>query len=278
MKKEITSKSIAKVPLSKLLKRFASSNVIENIEKEYKTSSPKDIPTKLIDDNNFIRKAKISDAVLLRDFSFIKEKGIKTPLIIRSKNDHYEIVLGRKRLLAAKKFKLPSVPCVLIEVGDEETLLLMGSEMRDSINRNMVEFSLVCNKLQEKFGYSQKDLALFTHQSRAQITNIIRLLALPENVLADVSSGKLSFGHAKAIITLPEEVIEGLVRRIYEEKLSVREVEKIIFEYKHQVNYFNDEENISKKYHCTTNILRKRVVLSFDSEEDQKTFIKKLLK
>lgn len=276
MKSEKDKRPIVRVPLAKLLKRFSNENVIQNMEKEYQTSSPKNIATNLIDDNAFIRKAKINEAKLIKDFSDLPQKGIKSPLIIRAKKSHYEIVLGRRRLIAAKKFNLPSVPCVLIEAGDEETLLLMVADMRDSIARNMVEFSMVCNLLKEKFGYSQSDLAALTHQSRAQITNIMRLLTLPDNVLGDVSLGKLSFGHAKAIITLPDQFILDLVARIYKEKLSVHDTEKIIFEHKHGLDYSVEETRISDKYRCKTNILRKRIILSFESEEDQKAFIKKI--
>ncbi|MDY0177922.1 MAG: ParB/RepB/Spo0J family partition protein [Bacilli bacterium] len=276
MKNDKDKKPIVRVPLSKLLKRFSNENVIQSMEKKYQTSSPKNIATNLIDDNAFIRKAKINEAKLLKDFSDLPQKGIKSPLIIRTKKSHYEIVLGRRRLLAAKKFNLPSVPCVLIDVGDEEALLLMVADMRDSITRNMVEFSMVCNLLKEKFGYSQNDLAVLTHQSRAQITNIMRLLNLPDSVLIDVSIGKLSFGHAKAIITLPDQLILDLVSRIYKEKLSVHNTEKIIFEYKHGVDYSIEEKRISDAYRCKTNILRKRIILSFESEEDQKKFIKKI--
>lgn len=276
MKKDTNDNTIVRVPLSKLLKRFSNTNVIANMEKEYQTISPRNIPTNLIDDNSFIRKAKINESKLLNDFSYLAEKGLKSPLIIRAKKDHYEIVLGRRRLLASKKFNLPSVPCVLIDAGDEETLLLMAADMRDSITRNMVEVSMICNLLKDKFGYSQKNIADFMHQSRAQITNIMRLLTLPDGVLIDVSTGKLSFGHAKAIITLPDQIISEIVAKIYREKLSVRDTEKIIFEYKHGIDYSQEEMRIGQRYNCKVNILKKRVVLSFDSEETQKNFIKKI--
>lgn len=277
MKKDTNNKkTIVKVPLSKLLKRFSNTNVIANMEKEYQTATPRYISTNLIDDNGFIRKAKVNEEKLIKDFAHLAEKGLKSPLIIRAKKDHYEIILGRRRLLASKKFNLPSVPCVLIDVGDEEVLLLLASDMRDSINRNMVELSLVCNTLKERFNYSQRDIAILMHQSRAQITNIMRILNLPDQVLNDVSIGKLSFGHAKAIITLPDQFITEIVQRIYKDALSVRDTEKIIFEHKHGINYLPEENRIDKKYNCTTNILRKRIVLSFETEEDQEKFLKKI--
>lgn len=276
MKKDNDQSPIVRIPFDKLLKHFSSENVIGNIEKEYQTSTPKNISTNLIDDNVFIRKAKVNESKLLKDFSHLPQSGVQSPLIIRAKKDHYEIILGRRRLLAAKKLNVPVVPCVLIDVGDEETLLLMAADLRDSITRNMVEFSIVCNLLKDKFGYSQKDLAGLMHQSRAQITNIMRLSTLPDTVLNDISTGKLSFGHAKALITLPDQIINELVARIYREKLSVRDTEKFIYEYKHGIDYSKDEERLSEKYNCKANILRKRIVLSFESEEEQKAFIKKI--
>lgn len=268
---------IVDIPLSRLLKRFSNTDVIVNMEKEYRTSKPHFISPKLIDDNKYVKKAKLNVDEICEALITIKDKGLNSPLIVRQKKDYFEIIIGRKRLIAAKKFKIETVPCVVIDVSDEEMLVMLAADIRDSNYSNMVELSMVCNRLTKTYHYSQKDLARLLHQSRSQMTNIIRLMNLPDSVLEDISMGKLSFGHAKALITLPDEFILEMVNKIYENKLSVRETEKLIQEYKNGPENKKVEEKLSKTFSCQTNILKKSVKFTFETEEEKTKFINRLI-
>lgn len=265
------------ISLSKLLKRFANTDVIANMEKEYRQIKPLFISPKLIDDNGYLKKVKLNEQLICDSLISIKEKGLNTPLIIRPKKDHYEIVLGRKRLIAAKKFKLESVPCAIINVDDEEMLVMLAADIRDSNYSNMVELSIVCNRLTKDYKYTQKDIAKLLHQSRSQITNIIRLFNLPETVLADVSLGKLSFGHAKCLLTLPDEVINDTVAEIYKHNLSVRSTEKMIYDFKNHTNYKKTEQYLRDFVNADVNISKNGIKFSFKTEQDKNQFIKQII-
>lgn len=276
MKKE--NKKLLKSNLSSLVKKFSKSDVISDMEKEYQTASAKLFKVEVIDDNSYLKKAKISDSIISAISDSIKENGLKSPLILRVKKDHYEIVLGRKRLLASKYGKLQLVPAVVINLNDEEMLLMLLADNRDQRNPNVIETAFLCNELVTQFKYTRQTLADITHQSRSQITNIMRLLNLPDSIIRDISVGKLSYGHAKAIASLPESVVLEVVGEIYSKHLSVRQIEQIVGKYKSSFGVFSDEENaLGIKYHSSTNIKKRSVVFSFSNEEDKRIFINNLL-
>ena len=122
---------------------------------------------------------------------------------------------------------------------------------------------------------TKETLGEVSHQSRPQITNIMRLLNLPSTVIEDIELGKLSYGHAKSLITLTEDEILNLVPRIYQEKLSVRDVENIVKNSRY--NESTDSLYLSKEYKSKRVDVRKHsVTFNFDSEEEVKKFIDKL--
>lgn len=276
MKKE--NEKLLKSNLSSLVKKFSKSDVISDMEKEYQTASAKLFKVELIDDNNYLKKAKISDSIISAISDSIKETGLKSPLILRAKKDHYELVLGRKRLLASKYGKLGLVPAVVISLNDEEMLLMLLADNRDQRNPNVIETALLCNELVTQFKYTRQTLADITHQSRSQITNIMRLLNLPDSIIRDISVGKLSYGHAKAVASLPESVVLEVVSEVYSKHLSVRQIELIVGRYKSSFGIASDEENaLSSKYHSLANIKKRSVVFSFSNEEDKRLFVNTLL-
>ena len=232
----MSNNKIINQDLKELVKKFAKSDVIREMEKEYKSNSVKEIESKLIDDNLFLKKAKLSDTLLKSIGESLKKNGFRTPLIVRSKKDHYEIVLGRKRLLAAKLAKISPIPCIVLDVSDEDLLFTLLSDINDHKERNIVEMALVLEKIIKDYNYSQNSVATLIHISRPQVTNIVRLLTLPDSVLSDLSTGKLTYGHAKALVALPEDVMQDLLKRIYSDNLSVHDIEKLVYAYKHDVN------------------------------------------
>ncbi len=263
--------------LKELVKKFAKSDVIRDMEKEYQSNSIKDIETKLIDDNAFLKKAKLSETLLKSIGETLKKNGFRTPLIVRGKKDHYEIVLGRKRLLAAKMFKISPIPCIVLNVSDEDLLFTLLSDINDHKERNIVEMALVLDKIIKEYNYSQNNLATLIHISRPQVTNIVRLLTLPEPVLNDLSSGRLTYGHAKALVALPESIMQDLLKRIYADNLSVHDVEKLVYAYKHDVNDEKFKKKIDSKYHCDSSYARLQVTFKFNSENERDKFLAELL-
>lgn len=272
-------KRILKSNLTDLVKKFSKNDVIAEMEKEYQSLAAKRIPLSLIDDNAFVKKVLFSAATITRFAEGIAEKGLYNPLLVRPKGSHYELILGRKRYFGAKKAGLHDVPCVIRGAGDEETLLTLLADTRDQREGNVVEMALLYSALSSRFNYSQATLANLSHQSRSQVTNIMRLLKLPDHVLTEISQGTLSYGHARAIASLSEEEIESIVEKIHENSLSVRETEQLAKEYSSSLP--SPLPSISSEIKSKTgakNVLIKRasIVLEFSSEEDKNSFIERI--
>lgn len=214
--------------LSSLIKKFARNDIVAEMEKEFMSSGGKMLPLRLIDDNAFVKRAKNDTETIQRFASGIKEKGLWNPLVVRPIGHHYEVIFGRKRYYASKMAGLIEVPCVIKSADDQETLLMLLADIRDQRESNVLEMALVYRALNDKFGYDQATLADLSHCSRSQVTNIMRLLHLPDSVLDDLSSGKLAYGHCRALVCLSEEEALRMTRIIKTKGLSVRQTEAMI--------------------------------------------------
>lgn len=272
-----TNKLIKKNQLSKLVNRFSKSYVIEEMEKNLRQAKSTELLVTNIDDNSIIKSAIIPNDALKNIADSINKNGLTNPLIVRPKKNYYEIVFGRKRLLAMKKYKIYKAPARIINVSDEEMLFMLLADNREQRDANIIETALVLKELSEKYNYNQTTLAELAHQSRSQITNILRLLNLPKWIIDDISVGKLTYGHAKAIASLPETSIEELVNRIYEEKLSVREIENLAKK-KHAKGNQDTSSILLKKYKCEVDNKDKSLVISFTSNKEKEKFLKEISK
>jgi ParB family chromosome partitioning protein len=274
------SKKTAKLSpsLKELIKKFSKNDVIEEMEKEYQSVAAKKLPLVSIDDNSFVKRLEIPQEIIERMAKGISEKGLWNPLIVRPSGSHYELILGRKRYLGAKAAALREVPCVIAEVSDEETLLMLLADTRDQREGNIVEMAILYQELSERFGYSQATLAEISHQSRSQVTNTMRILHLPDHIVREISLGELSYGHAKAIASLSDEEIEEVVKLIHEEKLSVRQTEELAKQYSKMPQVEDSEANLLRKQYGASLVAIKKssVVFSFDNEEAKETFLAKL--
>lgn len=271
-----TNRIIRKNQLSKLVNRFSKSYVIEEMERTLRQAKGSDLLVSNIDDNAIIKSAIIPNETLKDVAASINKSGLTNPLIVRPKKDYYEIIFGRKRLLACKKYKIDKVPARIINVNDEEMLLMLLADNREQKNANIIENALVLKELSDKYNYNQKTLADIAHQSRSQITNILRLLNLPKHIIDDISIGKLSYGHAKAIASLPEDKINELANKIYNEKLSVRQIEEIA---KNQHNNHKENKDILlKKYKAKIKTHDKSITISFSNNEERNKFLEEIKK
>ncbi len=160
----------------------------------------------------------------------IKEIGVIQPLIVRSKdNDRYEIVAGERRWRAAKMAGFSSVPVVVREVSDAESLEIALIENLQRENLNPLDTAQGYETLIQKFAYTHENLALRIGKDRSNITNHLRLLKLPDSIKDDLRNERLSMGHARTLLAvdhLPTQL--NLSRRIVRRKLTVRELERII--------------------------------------------------
>lgn len=158
----------------------------------------------------------------------IREKGIIQPLIVRpspKSSGSFEIVAGERRWRAAQMAKLHDVPVLVRDFDDTEVLEVAIIENVQRADLNPVEEATGYNQLMEKFGHTQERLATALGKSRSHIANSVRLLTLPQEVQSYLKDGKLSAGHARALITAEDPV--SLAKQIIKKGLSVREAEKL---------------------------------------------------
>lgn len=163
----------------------------------------------------------------------IREKGVIQPLIVTSNgaDDVYELVAGERRLRASKLAGLSHVPVVLIDIENEDSLLELA--LIENVQRtdlNPIEEAEAYRKLIEKFGYTQEETAKRVGKQRVTVTNILRLLKLPDSVRKDISAGLLSEGHGRALVRLVDNPlkIQEIRDLVIRNGLSVRQTEKII--------------------------------------------------
>src|SRR5215217_3560373 len=157
----------------------------------------------------------------------IREKGVMSPLLVRPTDDPniFELIAGERRWRAAQKAGLHEVPVIVREVDDKEALELAIIENVQRADLNPLEEAMGYGQLIEQFEYTQQDLAQVIGKSRSHVANTLRLLRLPEDVRSMVSSGTLTAGHARTLITAEDPA--NLARQIVSGGLSVREAEAL---------------------------------------------------
>ena len=160
----------------------------------------------------------------------IKERGIIQPIIVRRQSDKYEIVAGERRWQAAQNAGLHEIPVVEIQADDLKSLefAIVENVQRDDLNS--IEEANGYKRLIDEFQYDQEKVAKFIGKSRTHITNCLRLLSLPIEVIKLIEEKKLSQGHAKVLVGL--ENSNQIAKKIIEKKLSVRQAENLVRIYK----------------------------------------------
>ena len=188
-----------------------------------------DIPLDKIEHNPYQPRTEFHEDKLKDLVSSIKQKGIIQPLVVRKKGDKYEIVVGERRFLAAKKLKLQTIPAILRKVDDEESLELAIIENIQRSNLNPIEEARAYEQLMSKYSLTQEAVAEKVGKSRESVANMLRLLKLSVEIQKFVLDEKISMGHARALLSLKtSDKQRDFARRIIAQHLSVRDVEKLI--------------------------------------------------
>ena len=179
---------------------------------------------------NKYQPRKIFDEDNLNDLTnSIKERGILQPIIVRKSNDDkskFEIIAGERRWLAAQKAGLHNVPVVITEVDDLKSLEFAIVENVQRHDLNPLEEAQGYRRLIDEFNYDQEKVSKFIGKSRSHITNSLRLLTLPLEVIKLIETQKLTAGHAKILVGL--ENSSFVASKIVEKKLSVRQAESFV--------------------------------------------------
>ena len=159
----------------------------------------------------------------------IKERGIIQPIIVRESkvdDNKFEIVAGERRWLAAQNAGLHEVPIVVVDVDDLKSLEFAIVENVQRHDLNPVEEAQGYQRLIDEFGYDQEKVSKFIGKNRTHITNCLRILSLPKEVIGLIQDGKLTQGHAKVLVGLENSYL--IARKIIDKKLSVRQAENLI--------------------------------------------------
>ena len=179
---------------------------------------------------NKYQPRKIFDEASLEDLTnSIKERGMIQPIIVRNSNDDkskFEIIAGERRWLAAQRAGLHNVPVVITEADDLKSLEFAIVENVQRHDLNPLEEAQGYKRLIDEFSYDQEKVSKFIGKSRSHITNSLRLLTLPDDVIKLIETQKLTAGHAKILVGL--ENASFVASKIIEKKLSVRQAENFV--------------------------------------------------
>ena len=159
----------------------------------------------------------------------IKENGVIQPVIVRSDKSSagkFEIVAGERRWLASQNAGLHEIPVIVLNVNDEKSLEFSIVENVQRQDLNAIEEAQGYQRLIDEFSYNQEKLAKFIGKSRSYIVNSLRLLSLPKEVISYVENEKISAGHARSLVGLPNAT--QIANKIAENKLSVRQSENLV--------------------------------------------------
>ncbi len=266
-----------KIQIPKLSKKENKVSIIDLKPKEI--MGQKNVPIQSLVSGKF-QPRKIFDQTELEELAeSIKSNGVLQPILVRtltSNSNNFEIIAGERRWRASQLAKLHEVPVIVRNFDDKTSVGVAMIENLQRSDLNLVEEAEGYRTMMNVFQYTQENLSNHLGKSRSHIANVLRILSLPKNVKNFISRGELSFGHARSLITLPEEKAIEVANEILNKGLSVRQTEKIINNLKREAResssaYYNDSkikkrdpniENLEKEL---TNLLGLKISVSHNA-------------
>ena len=178
----------------------------------------------------------------------IKQYGVFQPLLVQKEKDYYKIIAGERRWRAAKIAGLKEIPVIVKELSDQEIAEIQLIENIQREDLNPIEIAEGYRQLIDKYGFTQDELAEKISKSRTAITNTLRLLKLDERVRQMIVDELISTGHARAILSIEDSDKQyELAQKIFDEKMSVRDVEKAIKNMQKDPKVKKDNQKVDKK-------------------------------
>lgn len=187
------------------------------------------IKLSLIEPNRDQPRKDFNEEMLQELAESIKQYGVLQPLLVQKKGDYYEIIAGERRWRAAKIAGLKEIPVVIREYSKQESVEIALIENVQREDLNPIEEAMAYQQLMSEFGLKQDEIAARVSKSRVTITNSMRLLKLDSRVRDMVIKGELSSGHARAILAVEDHEEQfAIAQRVVKDRLSVREIEKLV--------------------------------------------------
>jgi ParB family chromosome partitioning protein len=190
---------------------------------------PRAIPVELIDPGRFQPRRNFDKDELAALTQSVREHGVLQPILVRPNPDNpsrYELIAGERRWLAAQAAQLHEIPALVKDLGDKEVLEIALVENIQRQDLTPLEEAAAYQRLIDEFGHTQEDLAEAVGKSRSHIANTLRLLQLPEGVKGLINMGKLSAGHARALLSAKDP--EALAMTVVGRGLNVRQTEALV--------------------------------------------------
>jgi ParB family chromosome partitioning protein len=251
--------------------------------------APLEVDIDRLSPNTLQPRARFDEARLRDLAASIRSNGVIQPIVVRKIADRFQIIAGERRWRAAKHAGLLRVPVVVREVAEGQERSLLEMALIENIQRenlNAIDEAQAYRRLIEEFRLTQEAIATAVGKDRATVANFLRLLKLPEAVRAQVASGVLSMGHARALLALPTEADQlRVAREVVSRNLSVRETEALVKKVtdgarprEEQLPKSSDvftraaEERLRLQFGTRVRIVRKgsrgRIVIEFGSENE----------
>jgi len=201
----------------------------------------REVPLGDIERNPYQPRTVFDDEKLSELTTSVKEVGVLQPILLREQNDHYELIAGERRWLAARRAGLSSIPAVVRRIQDIESFEQAIIENLHREDLNPIDEAVAFHRLMDEFSMTQQQVAERVGRSRSAVANSLRLLQLSSGVQRLIMDGALSAGHARCLAGVNDiKIQEKLASRVISEALSVRQLESI-------VNDLNDEDNYASK-------------------------------
>ena len=221
------------IPDNKSMKSVTSEKTVESKEDATAKSGVQVMKINEVEPNRDQPRKNFDEDALLELSDSIKQFGVLQPLLVRKRKDYYEIIAGERRWRAAKLAGVKEVPVIEKEYTDQEILEIGLIENIQRENLNPIEEAIAYKRLLEEFNLKQDEVAERVSKSRTAVTNSMRLLKLSDKVQQMIIDDMISTGHARALLAIDDPELQyTLANKIFDEKLSVRETEKLVKEIK----------------------------------------------
>ena len=210
---------------------------------EAEGGKPREIAVELIDRNPFQTRSQVHESELAELAASIVANGVVQPILLRPlPNGRFQLIAGERRWRASQLAKKATIPAILRQVSDEQALEITIVENLQREDLNPMDQARAFERLASEFHMTQEQIAARTGKDRVSVANFMRLLKLPANLQAQVESGQLSFGHARALLALRDHPdLEKVAGRVVALSLSVRQTESMV------QNVLNPEQKVKER-------------------------------
>jgi len=205
--------------------------LIPDLKGDFERTKIVEIPLSEIIPNEYQPRDYFNEEKLNELCSSIKEKGLMQPIIVRRKNDKYEIIAGERRYRACLKLNMIKLPVIIKNVDDKDSFELAIIENIQREDLNLMEKARAFRQLIEDFNLTQNAVAKQLGVERVTVANTLRLLSLPEDIQKKIEAGQLSFGHAKVLLSIDNAEDQfTLCEQVLEDNLTIRELTSMVKE------------------------------------------------